>query len=450
MPTITATATAPLEAGRKRVAVQGVLAEATSVTVYADGLPIGTAAATGEADQEVPVTSLVFGQTITASQSVGGVESCLCPIRVGPLVGSGPNSPLQVSIGIRETGQTSGVIGSDGGSTGAIEWVGVASPEAFVPLTCKPLGLSPGWQTITFSSSRSGGTDHVMGFTGNGVLEGDFGTLEHIVFTLDHQNRSAGRYVVYIDSIYNGDQLLMDFDDAIAYPTGSAAMFRNPSRSGSTDENLMPFPNVAAVDDTRGADGSDRSYRIEFQFLDTYYRRWVRITTVGGAGDAAMPLQNPLIDLTKPITIKFLLAIPQDLDADGDVDADDFRLFVAAFSHSTGHPAFKRDADGDADGTITQSDYELWLVGYRRFVGNPQAIAPWQVLGDFDRNEHVDVSDFEHFRACAGGPGLSIEEESCRDADLDRDADVDQSDFALLQRCLTGPALAVDLRCGQD
>jgi hypothetical protein len=58
-----------------------------------------------------------------------------------------------------------------------------------------------------------------------------------------------------------------------------------------------------------------------------------------------------------------------DLDNDGDVDNDDFWLFVAAYRSCTGDPNYNPDADFDGDGCITLVDYQAWYVCYRMFVG---------------------------------------------------------------------------------
>src|SRR5439155_7517537 len=51
---------------------------------------------------------------------------------------------------------------------------------------------------------------------------------------------------------------------------------------------------------------------------------------------------------------------PGDLDHDGDIDGDDFTLFLNAFGHSQGQPAFNAEADFDHDGVVTLADYQTW------------------------------------------------------------------------------------------
>ncbi|HOA75151.1 MAG TPA: hypothetical protein PKL76_17050 [Phycisphaerae bacterium] len=328
-PSILPTAATPLEAGRTEVSVTGVDPAASEVRVYANGELIGTSGG-GASQIAVAVPPLQPGWRLTASQVVNGVESCACPGATGLVVGTGQNSPVKVTLGIRETGQASGTIGANGGTTGAIEWVGASETIGGAPQG-KPLPTDTRWQTVTFASAKAGGTDPVLSYNaGNGVLDGNWGTLEHIAITID-EPYNTGRYVLLIDSIYNGDTPVCNFDDPSTFTPGALAMFRAPNYSGSTSMNLMAYPSFAGVDASQGADGSAQSYRFEFQFVDDMPKRWVRLTTDGSA-DAE--LANPLIDLTKPVTIKFLLygqpmcgEVFADADGDGDVDMADFAVF---------------------------------------------------------------------------------------------------------------------------
>jgi len=330
---IVATPSAPLEAGGTIVSVRNIEPAASLLKVMADGVVIGSVAPAGAVQVDIDVAPLQAGQTLTASQTVNGLESCQCPGAAGLVVGSGKNSPLKVAIGIRETGQASGTIGADGGITGNIEWVGASGVINGAPQG-KPLPTGTDWQEITFAWPSAGGNDPVLSFNnGNGVVDGAWGTLEHIAITID-EPYNTGRYVLYVDSIYNGDTVLCDFDDTTKFSAGSVAMFRAPANSGTTAQHLMAYPNYAGVDASRGADGSAQSYRIEFQFVDSQPRRWVRLTTVDDASSPDMPVQNPLIDLSKPITIKFMLYgqpacgdVFADADGDGDVDMLDFAAF---------------------------------------------------------------------------------------------------------------------------
>lgn len=58
-----------------------------------------------------------------------------------------------------------------------------------------------------------------------------------------------------------------------------------------------------------------------------------------------------------------------DLDFDGDVDMDDYWIFVNAFGTCVGNPKFVPGADMDGDGCITLVDYRAWRICYKMFNG---------------------------------------------------------------------------------
>jgi hypothetical protein len=361
-PTILPTSVSSLEAGGTIVTLASVDALASLVTVYADGTAIGSMVPGGASQVDVGVTALVAGQSITASQTKSGVESCSCPGVTGFVVGTGDNSAVTISLGIRETGNNCGSVGCDGGVTGNIEWIGASSYAAATGPVGKALGTGVDWQTITFSSSVSGGTDPVTAFpagTSNGVIDGTYGTLEDI--SIATKGTNTGRYVLYIDEIYNGDTLVTGFESPIA--VGDLAMFRLPNNSGTTSGNLLAYPNIAEVDGSKAAAGT-QSYRFEFQFKDNDPKRWVRLTTVDDTTSTDMPVQNPMIDLTKPITMKVMLygapacgLVFADRDADGDVDMVDFAMFQRCLT--TGGGTYATECvclDHNFNGTIDEND----------------------------------------------------------------------------------------------
>lgn len=356
-PTILPGAPSPLEAGKTIVTIGNLDPLAGEVKLYADGQLIGSSAVAGASQLDLTVPPLVAGATLTVSQTVGGIESCQCPGASGLVVGTGMNSPVKIAIGIRETSQGSGTVGADGGITGNIEWVGVAATVGGAPQG-KSVPTSTEWQTLTFSWPSAGGTDSVLSFSsGNAVIDGAWGVLEHLAITID-EPFNTGRYVVKIDSIYNGTTLLCDFDNPVTFPAGGLAMFRAPSHSGSTAQHLMVYPNAAGVDATEGADGTAQSYKVEFQYRDDDPKRWLRLSTFDDTTSADIPVQNPLIDLSKPITMKVLLygqppcgAVFADADGDGDVDMTDFAAFqrcltIGAVGVAEGCGCFDRPFDG--------------------------------------------------------------------------------------------------------
>jgi hypothetical protein len=60
-----------------------------------------------------------------------------------------------------------------------------------------------------------------------------------------------------------------------------------------------------------------------------------------------------------------------DLDADGDVDGDDYTLFVAAFGQSGALSTFHACADHDEDGTVSLTDLQTWILCYRDYNAPP-------------------------------------------------------------------------------
>jgi hypothetical protein len=157
--------------------------------------------------------------------------------------------------------------------------------------------------------------------------------------------------------------------------------------------------------------------------------------------------------LNLPGTYVFTLTvIDRSLTTTGDLSVvvaqlPSFDALLASFGHTTGEPAYSTATDFDGDGIIGVSDYQMWLEYYRQVVGDPQASAPTEQLGDFQRDGHVDQVDLDHLIECQSGPGIPPANAGCEDGDLDRDGDVDQVDFGCFQRCLTGADSPLDLSC---
>ncbi|NOS68970.1 MAG: hypothetical protein HOP33_03485 [Verrucomicrobia bacterium] len=105
------------------------------------------------------------------------------------------DKPLQVGLGLRETTTASGTpIGSDGGTTGDIEWVGVTNSISGQPQPTRLIAAS-NWTTLEFNLPA----EPVRSFaSGNGILStaSGLGTLEHIAFVPMAGNVA---YNVYLD-----------------------------------------------------------------------------------------------------------------------------------------------------------------------------------------------------------------------------------------------------------
>lgn len=378
---IVASEAAPLEAGGTEIQVAGVNAMAGAVRIYADGVLIG------ESPQwpiiMVPVAPLVAGQRLWATQIIQGVEGCMGS--TGPVVGSGHNSGIRVAMGVRETGQTSGTIGADGGVIGTVEWVGADAKIGNAPHG-KLLEPRFTWQTLTFRCTGEN-ADSVMPFDGNGVVTGAYGVLESLAFTIEPPY-DTGRYVLYIDSIMNGSTVLNNFDMVAAVPF-TQVMFRNPRFSSSTYGNLLDYPDIAEIDTTQSVDHSMRSYRVAFQFRDNSPGMWMRLTTFDDSSTPHILLANPLIDLSEPVTIRFLLlpaccrSVVYDADDDLDVDMVDFAALQRCISMGP-------TADGGANDPL-----------------------PGCEVYDYDLSGAVDLLDLVTFDECASGPGVTAQPE-CR------------------------------------
>ena len=70
-----------------------------------------------------------------------------------------------------------------------------------------------------------------------------------------------------------------------------------------------------------------------------------------------------------------------DLDGDGDVDEDDFWIFVDAYGSCAGDPNYLSLADLNGDGCVTLADYVDWLECYRD-VNGQDFDAPIPLPGD--------------------------------------------------------------------
>ena len=113
-----------------------------------------------------------------------------------------------VTLGVRETGTNAGCA-RNGSATGVIEWVGATAAQSgpSAPVG-KLVNQKDQWVTIRFDLSR----DPIRPFTGNGVINGDRGVLEHLALTpTDPAN--LGPYIVYIDDVETYVPTPGDVDD---------------------------------------------------------------------------------------------------------------------------------------------------------------------------------------------------------------------------------------------
>jgi hypothetical protein len=148
--------TGPLATNIPAVVVTGVSNAATAVTVYQDSgagmVKIGelTSGVVG-GNNTVPVTGLVKGAQVAATQTIEGTEGC--KPTMGVRVGGGANPRLRLALSIKENPTATGPVGANGAA-------GATTTIHFIPATnvlggsCPADGLltvypSNDWQTVT-------------------------------------------------------------------------------------------------------------------------------------------------------------------------------------------------------------------------------------------------------------------------------------------------------------
>jgi hypothetical protein len=128
---------------------------------------------------------------------------------------------------------------------------------------------------------------------------------------------------------------------------------------------------------------------VAFQFRDNSPGKWMRLITFDDSSTPHILLANPLIDLSEPVTIRFLLlpaccrSVVYDADGDLDVDMTDFAALQRCISIGP-------TGDGGANDPLP--DCEVY---------------------DYDLSGAVDLLDLVTFDECASGPGVSAQLE-CR------------------------------------
>ncbi|MDW8309490.1 MAG: hypothetical protein RMK20_08970, partial [Verrucomicrobiales bacterium] len=125
---------------------------------------------------------------------------------------------LRVALGVRETGNPAGTpIGSNGGQTGGIEWVGVTNSISGQPQPTR-LVTASNWTTLEFNLPA----EPVRNFSGgDGVLSTatGLGVLEHLAFVPTAGN---GPYTVYLDDFAVSTPNTVTFSLDTGAPTNAA------------------------------------------------------------------------------------------------------------------------------------------------------------------------------------------------------------------------------------
>ena len=364
------TVNGPLAAGQTFVNVPAVDPTATAVTVYADGVEIGslnTGIVGGENVEVVTTSALIAGQTITVTQSnADGVESCRPS--TGPIVGSGANPPVRISYSLRMDTSLTGPIGAEGTSSSTwLTMLGATGPSAgfgTAPLGGNVLTPSTCWQTVTYDFNM----DSYYTWAGAGTDPGTFAILDSIAFSMEPPYDS-GPFAIYIDNIRNGDTLIADFES----PTNGAPahVFTLPNFSGSTSGNLLsqppgsPTPNISVVTNLNNGTGNQAAL-ISWQFKDAAQATWLRLPLLG-TGE-----RTPMVDLSQPISIDFLVLPVGETDASLHVTAigeqqaaigDDVTLEVTSIGAAgTLTYQWRRDGvdlTGETSSTLTLQDAQV-------------------------------------------------------------------------------------------
>jgi len=122
-------------------------------------------------------------------------------------------SPIGIALGSRDN-NTAAAVGADGGSGGPIEWIGaISGTTANGPSLTHVISPSAGWQTVTMVIKAQ----PVAGFTGDGILTNNSGTIEHLAFV---RTGAAGPYELYLDDF----EMVPEPGSMLALGTGLVGM----------------------------------------------------------------------------------------------------------------------------------------------------------------------------------------------------------------------------------
>ncbi len=362
-------AVAPPMAGDELVTIINIDDDVTNVSVKdANDVELGSyagAVTTGSIDIGLN-RALVHLERITAevTNAIGTEAS------VPQEVGDG-NGDILICIGVREV-DPNGLLGpadlgTEGGTSGTIEWIGATGETAGGAPIGMAVSPSNDWQTLVFDPTDP---NYVTGWTGDGILDGTYGTIEHLAVSVDANSpdRSAGAYVMYVDNVINVGAGSPDFTvcDFEGFDPNSETLFQEPGFSGSTDPDLVEPPDYSITTAAQGNPG--QSQELSWFWLDTDNQRWARIVT-----SSVTNVPSPIIDMTKPIKMDILLmpAAPAyeagDMNCDGFVNNGDIDPFVLALNDPGAYAAAYPDcdinlADINGDTYVNNGDIDPFVV----------------------------------------------------------------------------------------
>ena len=224
----------------------------------------------------------------------------VCVAAAAMFTASAMGATLSISIGVRETGFSGGAdngIGGNGGATGGIE---------FINRDGLTLTLDGTWQQFSFDMGAAivnGQVTPFAGATANGVLDGQYGTLEHIRIK---SNGNSAPISLWIDDVVNTvdppgpppPQSVLIGNGFEGFADGTEVMFQEPSFSGSTTANILAG-STSGVDSSMFLNGA-ASYRVDFQFVDNDPTRWVRLTSFN-----TLNVPNPIVRWDQSSVVSF-------------------------------------------------------------------------------------------------------------------------------------------------
>jgi len=362
--------TGPLAAGSNYVMVTGIVPAATNITVYANLLtPIAVsnnAAGFGSSTVKIWLDGpnlLNKGETITATiiaTNSLGLPCNSAAAASGPIVGSG-GPKMVISLGCQKNSTLTGPIGTPTPSPGTdtLYWVKATGTASGLSATA-PVGgweIIPGqcWQTISFSWQA----DPCRAWLGNAAYTeaNPFAVLESIAIGVDGNDLDSGPYLVYVDKIMNGTNVLADFE---GYDNGTPNInFANANATATPPAGYFLNNPMTTTTSTNAAFSGTNSCRIEWQFVDNSEIRWARLLM------NKAPLIYPQVDTTKPVTMS-VLVLPADVDF-----PHKFNGTVNPITNST--PVYQ-GANVDLGVTVTGSGsytYEWFLGGSSLGVTTP-------------------------------------------------------------------------------
>src|SRR5208337_2193562 len=127
-------------------------------------------------------------------------------------VGGGPNPTLQVALQVGKLAGLTGPIGATAGGSGAPQYWIHADGRRSTGFGVGPTGgftitPSTNWVTLTFNSD----TDPVYDWSDNVypyVNTDSYAVFQGLALAIDSTTPDIGPYQIYIDSIYNGTNLI--------------------------------------------------------------------------------------------------------------------------------------------------------------------------------------------------------------------------------------------------